>query len=74
MLSGASQIFGVLNHAEMPRAEVALNGGEKVTLTPSVFSLVRTSPIRADREKSTLPTSRGIAPSRGRSATICSSA
>jgi oligoendopeptidase F len=53
VLSGASQIFSVLNNAEMPRATVELHGGESVTLTPAVFSLVRTSPVRADREKST---------------------
>jgi oligoendopeptidase F len=34
----------------MPRATVELRGGETVTLTPSVFSLVRTSGVRTDRE------------------------
>jgi oligoendopeptidase F len=53
VLGGASQIFGVLNNAEMPRSTVTLNGGESVTLTPAVFSLVRTSSIRADRESTT---------------------
>ena len=53
VLGGASQIFGVLNNAEMPRATVELHGGEKATLTPAVFSLVRTSPIRADRQRAT---------------------
>jgi len=47
---GSNQIFGILNNAEMPRATIALDGGEQVTLTPAVFSLVRTSGIRADRE------------------------
>ena len=38
---GASQIFGILNNAEMPRETVELTGGRKVTLTPAVFSHVR---------------------------------
>ena len=50
VLGGPSQIFGVLHNAEMPRATVDLDGGASVTLTPAVFSLVRTSGIRADRE------------------------
>ncbi len=50
VLGGASQIFGILQNAEMPRATVDLHGGEKATLTPAVFSLVRTSRVRADRE------------------------
>ena len=50
VLGGASQIFGVLHNAEMPRATVDLHGGAKVTLTPAAFSLARTSRIRADRE------------------------
>jgi oligoendopeptidase F len=50
VLGGSSQIFGVLHNAEMPRATVDLDGGSRVTLTPAVFSLVRTSGIRADRE------------------------
>ena len=53
VLGGSSQIFGVLHNAEMPRATVDLDGGEKVTLTPAAFSLVRTSGIRADREAAT---------------------
>ena len=50
VLSGPSQIFGVLHNAEMPRATVDLDDGRKVTLTPAAFSLVRTSGARADRE------------------------
>ncbi len=53
VLSGSSQIFGVLNNAEMPRATVELENGERVTLTPAEFSLVRTSAIRSDREAAT---------------------
>jgi oligoendopeptidase F len=53
VLGGSNQIFGILNNAEMPRATIELHGGDAVTLTPAVFSLVRTSPIRADREKAT---------------------
>jgi oligoendopeptidase F len=53
VMSGANQIFSVLNNAEMPRATIELRGGEKVTLTPAVFSLVRTSSIRDDREAAT---------------------
>lgn len=53
VLGGSSQIFGLLNNAEMPRETVELEGGQKVTLTPAVFSLVRTTGVRADREKAT---------------------
>jgi len=53
VLSGSSQIFGVLNNAEMPRATVELESGEKVALTPAAFSLVRTSANRSDREAAT---------------------
>jgi len=53
VLSGASQIFGVLNNAEMPRPTVTLHDGSAVTLTPAVFSLVRTSGVRSDRELAT---------------------
>jgi oligoendopeptidase F len=53
VLGGSSQIFGILNNAEMPRETVELDGGRTVTLTPAAFSLVRTSRIRADREKAT---------------------
>jgi len=53
VLGGPSQIFGVLNNAEMPRATVALSTGETATLTPAVFSLVRTSASRSDRELAT---------------------
>jgi oligoendopeptidase F len=52
VLSGSSQIFGILNNAEMPRETIELEDGNKVTLTPAVFSLVRTSGVRGDREKS----------------------
>jgi oligoendopeptidase F len=50
VLGGSSQIFGVLHNAEMPRATIDLASGGPITLTPAVFSLVRTSPVRADRE------------------------
>jgi oligoendopeptidase F len=53
VLGGPSQIFGVLNNAEMPRATVELGTGEAATLTPAVFSLVRTSASRPDREMAT---------------------
>jgi oligoendopeptidase F len=53
VLSGSSQIFGVLHNAEMPRATVELDGGENITLTPAAFSLVRTSGVRSDRELAT---------------------
>ncbi|HEX4823148.1 MAG TPA: oligoendopeptidase F [Candidatus Polarisedimenticolaceae bacterium] len=49
VLGGPSQIFGVLNNAEMPRATIELAGGESVTLTPAVLSVVRTSSLRDDR-------------------------
>ena len=49
VLGGPSQIFGVLNNAEMPRATIQLAGGESVTLTPAVLSVVRTSSDREDR-------------------------
>lgn len=53
VLGGSSQIFGILHNAEMPRATVDLDDGHRVTLTPAVFSLVRTSAVRADREAAT---------------------
>ena len=53
VLGGPNQIFGLLNNAEMPRATVELRAGEQVTLTPAVFSLVRTSGNRDDREIAT---------------------
>jgi oligoendopeptidase F len=53
VLGGPSQIFSVLNNAEMPRATIDLADGAPVTLTPAVFSLVRTSAVRADRETAT---------------------
>jgi len=53
VMGGPGQIFGVLNNAEMPRATVTLSGGETVTLTPAVFSLVRTSRVKPDRDLST---------------------
>jgi oligoendopeptidase F len=53
ILGGPNQIFGVMNNAEMPRATIDVKGGEPVTLTPAVFSLVRTSGVREDREAAT---------------------
>jgi oligoendopeptidase F len=53
VLGGSSQIFGIFNNAEMPRATVELHDGQKVTLTPAAFSLVRTSGVRTDREMAT---------------------
>jgi oligoendopeptidase F len=53
VLGGPSQIFSVLNNAEMPRATIDLADGNPVTLTPAVFSLVRTSAVRDDRETAT---------------------
>jgi oligoendopeptidase F len=53
VLGGSNQIFGILNNAEMPRETIELDGGRTVTLTPAAFSLVRTTEIRADREKAT---------------------
>jgi oligoendopeptidase F len=53
VLGGASQIFGILHNAEMPRATIELESSGPVTLTPAAFSLVRTSAVRADREAAT---------------------
>jgi oligoendopeptidase F len=53
VLGGASQIFGILHNAEMPRATVNLDASGPITLTPAAFSLVRTSGVRADRETAT---------------------
>ncbi len=53
IFGGPNQIFGILNNAEMPRSTVSLGSGESVTLTPAVFSLVRTSSVRDDREIAT---------------------
>jgi len=49
MMGGPGQIFGVLNNAEMPRSTIRLSGGDSVTLTPAVLSVVRTSSHRDDR-------------------------
>jgi oligoendopeptidase F len=49
VLGGPSQIFGVLNNAEMPRPTIQLADGTAVTLTPAVLSVVRTSSQRDDR-------------------------
>ncbi len=53
VLGGPSQIFGILNNAEMPRETIELSEGQSVTLTPAVFSLLRTTGVRSDREKAT---------------------
>ncbi len=50
VLGGPNQIFGVFNNAEMPRPTIELSTGERTTLNPAAFSLVRTSSVRADRE------------------------
>jgi oligoendopeptidase F len=49
LTGGPSQIFGILQNAEMPRATVRLESGEEVLLTPAAFSLVRTTSNRPDR-------------------------
>lgn len=51
LIGGPGQLFGILHNAEMPRATVTLHDGERVTLTPAAFSLVRTSSHRGDREE-----------------------
>jgi oligoendopeptidase F len=53
LTGGPSQIFGVLQNAEMPRSTVRLEAGEEVLLTPAAFSLLRTSSNRADRTEAT---------------------
>jgi oligoendopeptidase F len=53
LTGGPSQIFGMLQNAEMPRATVRLESGEEVLLTPAAFSLVRTSSNRPDRVAAT---------------------
>src|SRR5215831_5153821 len=53
LTGGSSQIFGILQNAEMPRATIRLDSGEEVSLTPAAFSLVRTSSHRPDRIRAT---------------------
>ncbi len=48
---GASNIFGILSDADFPYPTVTLSDGRSVKLDSSGFSLYRTVPNRADREK-----------------------
>ena len=51
MISGvANTIYGTFKDAEMPAPEITLQSGEKIKLTTPVFSRLRTSPNRADRQ------------------------
>jgi len=45
----AGALFNVLNHAELPRPEVVLESGERVTLTPVAFHAARSTRNREDR-------------------------
>jgi oligoendopeptidase F len=49
--SGPSNIFGILSDADFPYPSVTLADGKSVKLDSSGFSLYRTVPNRADREK-----------------------
>ncbi|MDQ3346344.1 MAG: oligoendopeptidase F [Acidobacteriota bacterium] len=47
----ASDVFGILSNADFPYPTVTLNDGKSVKLDSAAFSLYRTVPDRADREK-----------------------
>jgi oligoendopeptidase F len=47
----ASSLYTVLHNVDLPRPEVTLSGGEKVTLTPVAFSRHRATTVREDRLK-----------------------
>ena len=53
LMGGPSQVFGILNNAEMPRPTVRLEDGAEAVLTPARFALVRTSSVRDDRVRTT---------------------
>ncbi len=51
MITGvANDIYGTFKDAEMPAPEITLSNGDKLKLTSSAFSRIRTSANRQDRE------------------------
>jgi oligoendopeptidase F len=51
MQGNSANIYGIFSNAEMPRAEVTLENGEKVTLDASGYARYRAASNRNDREK-----------------------
>jgi oligoendopeptidase F len=51
VLAQPNNIFQQLAEAELPRPTVKLSDGKTVTLTSDVYERLRTSPVRADRQR-----------------------